>query len=294
MSEHLRVAFLGLGTMGLRMAERIRAAGYDLSVYNRTASKAEALGRHGAFVAATPSEASRGRDVVIVMVSDTADVGQVMFGPDGAAEGLGAGSVVIDMSTISPTATRGFAARVSEVGADWLDAPVSGGSEGAEQGTLSIMAGGDAEVLARVRLLLEVLGSTITHVGPVGAGQVTKAVNQVIIAGTYAAVAEGLALGMKSGIDMEAAVSAMAGGAAGSWILDRRSANMIGNEYPLGFRLELHRKDLGIALAEARDLGVPLALAARVEQWESGLIGRGYGDEDVSAVARVVREQAGL
>src|SRR5690554_1770118 len=161
MSKDLKIAFLGLGTMGLRMAERIRAAGYDLSVYNRTASKAEALGQQGAFVAATPAAASRGRDVVIVMVSDTADVGHVVFGPDGAAEGLGAGTVVIDMSTISPNATREYAARVSEIGVDWLDAPVSGGSEGAEQGTLSIMAGGEAAVLARVRPLLEVLGSTI-------------------------------------------------------------------------------------------------------------------------------------
>jgi len=171
---------------------------------------------------------------------------------------------------------------------------VSGGSEGAKQGTLSIMVGGKAEVLARVRPVLEALGKTITLVGPIGSGQVTKAINQVIIAGTYAAVAEGMALGLAAGIDLEAAQQALAGGAASSWVLTQRAGNMIQNRYPLGFRVRLHLKDLSIAREAARELGVPIPVASYVEQLEVGLIKRGYGDEDVSAIARAVREAARL
>ncbi len=289
-----RIAFLGLGTMGLPMARRLLEAGFDTTVWNRTASKAAELHALGAEAADTPASAARGRDLVFVMVSDTGDVEQVVFGPEGVATGLGAGSLLIDMSTISPAATRSFAARLEQAGSHWLDAPVSGGSEGAERGTLSIMVGGRAQDLARARPALEVLGSTITHVGATGAGQVTKAINQVVIAGTYAAVAEGVALGLRSGIDMKAALQAVAGGAAGSWILDNRAGNMVRNSYPLGFKVELHRKDLGIALAEARELGVPLTVTALVEQWETGLVSQGHGSDDVSAIARIVRGLAGL
>lgn len=175
-----------------------------------------------------------------------------------------------------------------------LDAPVSGGSEGAQQGTLAVMVGGKVEVLERVRPVLEHLAKSVTYVGPSGSGQLVKAINQVVIAGTYAAVAEGMALGLAAKLDMDAVVSAISGGAAGSWVLENRSGNMVRGEYPLGFRTKLHRKDLGIALAAARELGVPLQVAALVEQLETGLVGRGYGDEDVSNIARAVRESAGL
>jgi 3-hydroxyisobutyrate dehydrogenase len=156
------------------------------------------------------------------------------------------------------------------------------------------MVGGEAADLERARAVLSAMGTTITHVGPVGSGQLAKAMNQVVIAGTYAAVAEGIVLGLKAGIDVEAALAALAGGAAGSWGLVHRGPNVVRNDYPLGFRVRLHRKDLGIALEAARALGAPLPVAALVEQWETGLIARGHGDEDVSAIARVVREQAGL
>ncbi len=292
--KDLSVAFLGLGTMGLPMAGRLLDAGFTTTVWNRTAGKAEALATSGATVADSPAAAARDADIVVVMVSDTPDVEEVVFGPAGAANGLRSGALLVDMSTISPAATRGFASRVAAGGASWLDAPVSGGSEGAQQGTLSIMVGGEAKDLERARPVLEVLGRTITHVGPSGAGQVTKAINQVLIAGTYAAVAEGVALGLRSGIDMHAALKAVAGGAAGSWILDNRAGNMVRGEYPLGFKVELHRKDLGIALTEARELGVPLTVSALVEQWETGLISQGHGDDDVSAIARIVRDLAGL
>jgi len=290
----MRIAFIGLGTMGGPMAARLLDAGYAVCVHNRTRERELPLAERGAHRAATPGEAAEGADVIVTMVSDTPDVEAILLGPGGVVEGASSGSVVVEMSTIAPEAVRRFHAHLAERGVALLDAPVSGGSEGAVLGTLSIMVGGDQADMERVRGVLEVLGRTITYVGPSGAGQVAKAMNQVIIAGTYAAVAEGLALGIAAGIDVEAAHRAVSGGAAGSWGLTHRGPNMLRNDYPLGFRLRLHRKDLGIALDTAAALGVPLPLAAYVAQLETGLVKRGHGDEDVSAIARVVREQAGI
>ncbi len=290
----MNIGFIGLGTMGSAMAARLVEAGHRVSVHNRTRERERPLAERGAQRAASPAEAARGADVLIVIVSDTPDVEQVVFGSDGALDGLDAGAVLLDMSTIAPDATRAFAERAAARGVRWVDAPVSGGSEGARLGTLSIMVGGDAGDLERVRPVLAVLGSKITHVGTVGAGQLAKAMNQVVIAGTYAAVAEGIVLGLKAGIDVDAALTALAAGAAGSWGLVHRGPNVVRNEYPLGFRVRLHRKDLGIALDAARELGVPLPIAALVEQWETSLIARGHGDEDVSAIGRLTRELAGL
>jgi 3-hydroxyisobutyrate dehydrogenase len=290
----MRIGFIGLGTMGSAMAARLLDAGLSLTVHNRTRERELPLAERGARRAATPREAAEGADVLITIVSDTPDVEAVLFGEGGAVDGLAPGAVVIDMSTIAPSATRGFAERLAAHGVTLLDAPVSGGSEGAQRGTLAIMVGGDAVALERVRGVLDVLGSSVTHVGESGAGQVVKAMNQVIIAGTYAAVAEGVALAMAAGVDVDAALRAVSGGAAGSWVLGHRAGNMVRNDYPLGFRVRLHRKDLGIALATAREAGVPLPVTAYVEQLETGLVRRGYGDDDVSAIARAVREAAGL
>ncbi len=290
----MRIGFVGLGTMGAPMARRLLEAGYEVTVHNRTRAREEALAAAGAARAATPRQAADGADLVITIVSDTPDVQAVVLGEQGVALGMKAGSVLVDMSTISPATTRRIATAVQEHGVSMLDAPVSGGSEGAEKGTLSIMVGGDAAALERARPVLEHLGTTITHVGASGAGQVAKAVNQTIIAGTYAAVAEGIALALAAEIDVEAALQALGGGAAGSWVLANRARNMVKGDYPLGFRTRLHRKDLGIALAAAKDLGVAMPVTAYVEQVETSLIKRGFGDEDVSNVARVVREQAGL
>ena len=294
MGERVRVAFVGLGTMGAPMAERLLAAGHPLRIHNRTRSREEPLAAAGATRCVTPAEAANGAEVVIVMVSDTPDVEAVVFGQGGIAEGMVPGTTLIDMSTISPAATRTFAARLAERGGRWLDAPVSGGSEGAQRGTLSIMVGGDRDDLSRVHPVLEILGSRITHVGPVGSGQLVKAMNQVIIAGVYAAVAEGLVLGIKAGVDVEAALAALGAGAAGSWVLTNRARNVIDDTYPLGFRLRLHHKDLGIALAAGREVGAPLMIAELVEKLESEAIARGFGDLDVSAIGRTLREQAGL
>lgn len=290
----MRIGFIGLGTMGSHMAGRLLAAGYEVTVHNRTRAKEEALAAQGAARAASPRACAEGQDVVFTMVADTPDVQAVVLGDQGASEGMAPGSILVDMSTISPATTRRIAAALGEHDVTMLDAPVSGGSEGARAGTLSIMVGGDSVALERVRPALAVLGKLVTHVGPVGSGQVAKAVNQVVIAGVYASVAEGMALAMKAGIDVEAALPALAGGAAGSWILEHRAANMLAGSYPLGFRTRLHRKDLGIALGAARELGVSMPVAAYVEQLETSLIARGFGDEDVSNLARLVREQAGI
>ncbi len=290
----MKVAFIGMGTMGVPMALNLLKAGHEVTVHNRTRDREIPLAEAGATRAESPAAAAQLAEVVITCVSDTPDVEQVILGENGVIEGARAGTVVVDMSTISPTVTRQIAEVLAKKAISMVDAPVSGGSEGAQKGTLSIMVGGDAGDVARVRPVLEAMGTTITPIGPIGAGQISKAINQIIVAGTYWSVAEGMALGMKAGLDMDQVVQAVGGGAAGSWGLTNRSGNMINNEYPLGFRVRLHRKDLVIALEAARELGVTIPMAAFVEQIETGLIAQGFGDEDVSAIARSVRQQSAL
>ena len=290
----MKVAFIGMGTMGAAMALNILKAGHEVTVHNRTREREEPVAAAGARRAASPMEAAKEADIVVTCVSDTPDVEAVVLGENGIIQGAKAGTVVVDMSTISPSATRRIAAELSKKGIRMLDAPVSGGSEGAQKGTLAIMVGGAAEDVAKAMPVLSAMGKSITHVGPTGAGQFTKAINQVIVGGFYLAVAEGMTFGLKAGLDMEKVVQALAGGAAGSWVLNFRSGNMIKNEYPLGFRVRLHRKDVAIAMEAARELGVFLPTTALIEQIENGLISQGYGDEDLSALARLIRENSGL
>ena len=290
----MRVGFVGLGTMGGAMAANAARAGFEVSAWNRTAGRAADLDELGVHLRESPAAVAAASDVVITIVSDTPDVEAVLFGPNGVAEGAISGSLVIDMSTISPSATRDFAARLAANGVEMLDGPVSGGSEGAKKGTLSIFIGGEAADLERARPVLESLGTTITHCGPIGSGQAVKAVNQVILAGTYIGVAEGIVLAIKAGLDVEQTVAALSGGAAQSWVLANRSGRMLANDYPLGFKVALHRKDLGIALAMARELGASLPVSALCEALEAGLIGQGHADDDMSAVARSIRALSGL
>lgn len=290
----MKVSFIGMGTMGTAMALNIIKAGHEVTVHNRSREKEEPLAKAGARRAGSPKEASQEADIIITCVSDTPDVEGVVLGENGVIHGAQTGAIVVDMSTISPSATRRMAAQLARKGIRMLDAPVSGGSEGAQKGTLTIMVGGEAEDVAQAMPVLSAMGKSITHVGPSGAGQFTKAINQVIISGVYLAVAEGLTLGLKAGLDMEKVVQALAGGAAGSWVLNFRSGNMIKNEYPLGFRVRLHRKDLGIALEAAKEMGVFLPCTALVAQIENGLMSLGYGDEDMSAMARLIRKHSGL
>jgi 3-hydroxyisobutyrate dehydrogenase len=290
----MKVAFIGMGTMGAPMALNILKAGHTVTVHNRSREKEKPVAEAGAGRSASPAQAAAGAEIVITCVSDTPDVEAVVLGESGVIHGAAPGTVVVDMSTVSPSATRRIAAALAEKGVRMLDAPVSGGSEGAQKGTLSIMVGGEAEDLEKARPVLETMGKTITHVGPIGAGQLTKAINQIVVAGTYWGVAEGIAIGLKAGLDMQKVVQAVGGGAAGSWAMLNRSGHMIDNSYPLGFKVQLHRKDLTIALGVARELGVTLPVTAYVEQVETGLIACGHGDEDISVIARSIRTASGI
>lgn len=288
------VAFLGLGTMGAAMAANLARAGFPVTGWNRTPGRASELAELGVAMAATPAEASAAADIVVICVSDTPDVEAVLFGEDGVVAGARPGTLVVDCSTIAPSGAWSFAARLREGDLAMVDAPVSGGSEGARNATLTIFVGGDAADVERARPVLAAMGRTITHVGPIGAGQAVKAVNQVILAGAYLGVAEGIVLAIKAGLDVQQVVDALGGGAAQSWVLANRSGRMIDNEYPLGFRVALHRKDLAIALELAAQLGAVLPVGALAAQLESGLIARGHGDEDMSALARSIRGLSGL
>ncbi len=289
-----RIGFVGLGTMGAAMAANVVRAGFPLTVWNRTPGRAPELADLGATVADTPAGVAAESDIVVVCVADTADVEAVLFGPGGISEGAQEGLLVIDCSTIAPSGSWRFAERLDAMGLAMVDAPVSGGSEGARNGTLTIFVGGHERDVERARPVLTAMGRTITHVGPIGAGQAVKAVNQVILAGAYLGVAEGIVLAMKAGLDVEQVITALGGGAAQSWVLANRSGRMLDNEYPLGFKLALHRKDLGIALGLADQLGATLPVTALAATIESGLVAQGHGDEDLSAVARAIRQLSGL
>lgn len=287
----LPVAFIGLGALGSPMATNLLVKGFALTVHNRHREREQSLAAAGARRAATPAEAARDAAVLALCLSDDTAVAEVLLGRGGVTDGsalagLRPGSLVIDFSTIAPASSRAMAAALAERGVAYLDAPVTGGTEGARAGTLSVLVGGEASDLARARPVLEAVGRTVTHLGPVGAGQEAKAVNQVLVAGSYAAVAEALALGQRLGLPMEAVRQALLGGAAGSWALEHRGGSMLRGEFPLGFRLRLHRKDLAIALEAATSGGLELPVARQVAAMEDDLIAAGHGDEDVSALAR--------
>ena len=289
-----RVGFIGLGTMGAAMAANIVRAGFPLTVWNRTSGRGQELVDLGASFRETPAAVAADSDIVVVCVSDTPDVEAILFGADGVTAGAREGTLVIDCSTIAPSGSWTFAERLDALGLAMVDAPVSGGSEGARNATLTIFVGGHERDVERARPVLTAMGRTITHVGPIGAGQAVKAVNQVILAGAYLGVAEGIVLAMKAGLDVPQVIEALGGGAAQSWVLANRSGRMLDNHYPLGFKLSLHRKDLAIALGLADQLGVSLPLAAMTAALESGLIAQGHGDEDMSALARAIRQLSAL
>jgi 3-hydroxyisobutyrate dehydrogenase len=292
--ERGRVAFLGLGTMGAAMAANLARAGFEVTAWNRTPGRAAELADLGVAMAGSPADAVADSPIAVICVSDTPDVEAVLFGPDGVVAGARPGTLIIDCSTIAPSGSWDFAARLKEHGLSMVDAPVSGGSEGAKNATLTIFVGGDAADVARARPILVAMGRTITHVGPIGAGQAVKAVNQVILAGTYLGVAEGIVLAIKAGLDVTQVVDALGGGAAQSWVLANRSGRMLDNDYPLGFKVALHRKDLGIALDLAAQLGAVLPVSALAAQLETGLIAGGHGDDDMSALARAIRMLSAL
>ena len=288
----MRVAVIGLGTMGAPMAGHLLDAGHELTVHNRTRERELPLAERGAARAATPGRGCRGADAVLICVSDTPDLEAVLFGGDGVAQGLAAGGTVVDCSTVSPSATAELAERLAAQGIGLVDAPVSGGSEGAQNGTLTIFVGGSPEHVERAQPILQAFGKRITHLGPSGSGQMAKAVNQVMIAGTYATVGEGIALAQAAGLPLEQLMEALSAGAASSWVLANRAQNMVDDSYPLGFKVSLHRKDVAIALDEAGRLGLDLGVSQVVLAEEDDLIGEGHGDEDVSALARIAKRRS--
>lgn len=289
-----RIGFVGLGTMGSFMATNLVNAGFPLTVWNRTPRRGDALVAIGAIQAASPAELARSCDVVVACLTDSPQVEQVLFGSDGLAEGLAKGSLFIDCSTLSPLKAQEFAERLGDQGVSMLDAPVSGGSEGAKNATLTIMVGGAEEDVERARSVLAAMGRSVNHLGPVGSGQWAKAINQVILCGVYLGVAEGVTLGLKAGLDVERVISALKGGAAGSWVLENRSGRMIEDDYPLGFKISLHRKDLAIGLELAQSVRAVLPVTNMAASYEDELIAEGHGDDDNSALARPIRKLAGL
>jgi 2-hydroxy-3-oxopropionate reductase len=287
-----RVGFVGLGLMGLPMARNILKAGYQLTVWNRTAAKVAPLVADGAEQAGSPAEVARRSDVVVTIVTDSPDVEAVVGGEAGVLGGAGAGSVWIDMSTISPEVTRRLGAAAAERGVEALDAPVSGGPPGAEAGTLSIMVGGKQDVFDACLPLLQTMGKTITRVGDLGAGQVTKACNQVVIAATLAGIAEALVLGSKAGVDPALIRQALLGGYAGSRLLEVHGQRMIEHAFDPGFFVKLHDKDLHIVLDMARSLSVSVPVSALAAQHFNALIADGDGELDNSAMLKVYERLA--
>jgi 2-hydroxy-3-oxopropionate reductase len=285
-----RVGFVGLGIMGKPMATNLMDAGYKLTVHNRSPEKANELGEAGASVANSPKEVAENADIIITMLPDSPQVSEVVAGEEGVLEGITEGSLIVDMSTISPVVTEELSEAVKEKGASMLDAPVSGGDVGAIEGTLSIMVGGEQADFHRAKPLFEAMGKTITHVGPVGAGQVTKAANQVVVALTIEAVCEALVLGSAGGVAPEKILDVLSGGLAGNKVMEVKREKFLSHRFDPGFRSELHHKDLGIALAAGREYGVVLPVTAIVDQMLLAMRKKGWGGEDHSALLRVIED----
>jgi 3-hydroxyisobutyrate dehydrogenase len=287
-----RLAFIGLGIMGAPMAGHLLAAGHPLVVYNRTKSKADALLARGATWADSPAEAARGADVVFVCVTDTPDVEAVVLGRSGIADAARAGLIVVDHSTISPSATRRLADALEAKGANLLDAPVSGGDVGARNATLAIMVGGDEAAYQTALPLLRHLGKTITHCGPSGAGQLTKLVNQILVSVTNLAVCEAMSFAVNNGLDAQKTIQAVAGGAAGSWQLQNLGPRMVASDFAPGFMIDLQQKDLRLVMQAAGESRTPLPAASLVHQLFAAAQAAGHGRDGTQALYTVLRQFA--
>jgi 2-hydroxy-3-oxopropionate reductase len=290
------VGFIGLGVMGKPMALNLLKAGFALVVHSRSRGPVDAVVAAGARAASSPAEVARGARIVITMVPDSPDVEQVLAGPGGVFEGVQAGSILIDMSTISPVVTRKLAAQAAERGATLLDAPVSGGEIGAINGTLSIMVGGDAAALERVRPVLNAMGNPekVIHIGDSGAGQICKVCNQMAIGGALAAVSEVFALARKAGVDGARVREALLGGFAASRVLEVHGERILNGNYKPGFRAGLYNKDMGIVLETAHAHDVPMPVTSVVAQLVNSMVATGHGDDDYSGLATVLFDLAGV
>lgn len=288
----VRVGFVGLGVMGRPMAGHLLAAGHELAVWARRPESAAPLVKAGAQVCATPAELASRCEVVISVVTASADVEHLALGADGLIAGFSPGGIHVDMSTIAPGTARKVAARYAERGIGWLDAPVSGGEIGARDATLAIMAGGEADVLERVRPVLACLGKTVVHIGPAGAGQVAKACNQMIMVNAIQACAEAMRLAGAHGVDLARVRDALMGGSAGSRVLDVMGDRMARRDFVAGIQSRLHHKDFAILMEEARQLGAPLPVAAQTWQQLNALMALGGGRDDTARLLKVL-EPAG-
>ncbi len=299
MTDRQRIAFLGLGVMGAPMAGHLARAGHTVTVYNRTASRAEAwLEKHrgeGLDVAsaATPAEAAAGQDVVITCVGNDDDLAQVVLGEGGALAAMAKGALYIDHTTVSPAIARRIADTASAGGIEALDAPVSGGQAGAENGKLAIMCGGSAQAMERARPVMAAYGARMVHVGEVGSGQATKAVNQICIAGTLAGLSEAVRFAQGAGLNMSKVLEAVSGGAAQSWQMENRWNTMAAGEFDFGFAIDWMRKDLAIALGEGRARGLSLPVTALVDQFYAEVQAQGGARQDTSALIRHLPEVEG-
>lgn len=287
-----KLGFIGPGIMGLPMALNLLKAGHSVAVYGRRAERTKPLADAGAIVCDSPAAVAAQADIIFTCVSDTPDVEAVIFGDKGIIEGAKPGSVVVDTSTISPVATRDFAKRLGDKGIEMLDAPISGGEGGAIAGTLSIMCGGKAEVFARVKPYFEAMGKNIVHVGDNGAGQVTKACNQIVVAVTIEAVSEALLLAEKSGVDGAKVREALMGGFAGSKIMEIHGQRILSGDFTPGFKTVLHRKDMGIVLETAKSLGLSLPGAELATKHLDDVMAAGDQELDSSAIFKVLQRAA--
>ncbi len=283
----IKIGFIGLGIMGAPMAVRLAQGGHALFVHTRSQVRDE-VSAAGATVCASAAEVARQADVIFTMVPDTPDVERVLFGEDGVAAGLSAGKTVVDMSSISPMATKDFARRIVAMGGEWLDAPVSGGEVGARAGTLSIMVGGEEATFERIKPLFQLMGKNITRVGGAGAGQTTKVANQIIVALNIAAVGEALVFASKAGADPAKVREALMGGFASSRILEVHGERMIKRSFNPGFRIALHQKDLNLALQSAKAMGLALPNTAGTAQLMQAAAAQGWDQLDHSALVRAL------
>lgn len=286
------IGYIGLGVMGHAAAANLLKAGYPVWVYARRTEQMQALTAAGARPCASPRELAQHCDIIFTNVSDTTDVAEVILGEQGAIHGARAGSVVVDMSTISPSVTRHIAAELAKVDIEMLDAPVSGGSQGAIDGTLSFMVGGKAAVFERVLPVLRAMGKNIVHIGDHGAGQVTKACNQIVVAQTLAAIGEAFILAAASGVDPAKVRQALLGGFAGSRILEVHGQRMLDHNYTPGFKAKLHQKDMRIVQDCAAELGIALPATALVSQYINALVGAGLGEQDSAAMVSLFEQLA--
>jgi len=289
-----KIGFIGLGIMGRGMTRNLLKAGFDVTVWNRTTSRMDELGAEGAKTAQSPADLAAQCDILITCVSDTPDVEAVILGENGVIHGIKSGALVIDMSTISPQATREIAAQLAQKGAEMLDAPISGGSEGAAKGTLSIMVGGAAAQVERAMPIFQAMGKTITHIGDIGSGQLVKLVNQILVVGNMLAVSEALLFAQAGGLDLSKTLNAVAGGAAGSWMLSNRGSQAIVRDFRPGFTIDLQQKDLRLVLEASDQMGIPTITTSLISNLYRTLQAQGLGSEGNHALIKALEHLAGI